>query len=76
MPDTHHVAGTVRQNAASVERTIHVIRESDGALLAAAASTGGAFDIGLEAGDDVHILAIPAAGFPPIVLGPYTPAAL
>ncbi len=67
------VAGTVKQNGIAVAREIHVLRQSDGVRLATQTSNGGAFDIQLAGADPVHILAEPAAGYRPVVLGPYTP---
>lgn len=74
MPDTHHVAGIVRQNGQGVAREIRVIDAATGALKATQSSSGGAFDIGLEDGDPVFVQAIPDAGFEPLIKGPVNPA--
>lgn len=76
MADTHHVAGTVKQDGSSVSREIRVIDASNGALLASADSTGGEFDIGLTSDAPVFVQAIPAEGYRPLIKGPLTPKSL
>lgn len=73
-PETHHVAGTVKQDGGSVSREIRVIDAANGELLATADSIGGSFDIGLLSADPVFVQAIPAEGYRPLIKGPLTPA--